>query len=340
MKFFKQTSTSTSTSKPSLNPTSTSTSTSKPSLNPTSTSTSTSKPSKFLVIVFLFFSLFILELNSVSAATTYLIPEFKSVAVGDTVIVDVKMDADGKNPNVVEGNILIAVGAEKIEISRLSLAGSVLNYWTQNPSFDQKSSISFVGGAPGGFNQQSGLLFKIVFLAKKEGQVILSPADIKAYDNDGKATPIAVSSNSLNIEIGPKTDVQPKNQWIDVIAGDKMPPEHLIATFGRDDSIFEGKKFFTISAVDDQSGIDYFEVKEGNQPTVRSGETYVLLDQNESSPIAITAYDKAGNHSQVLLKPVKRQINYTVLIIATLIVLLILCGIGFALIKLAKKRKK
>jgi len=292
---------------------------------------------KFLITGFLFFSLFIITPNLAFAATAYLTSDFESVAVGDTVIVNVEMDTADKRPNVVEGSILIKSGAEKIKISELSVAGSVLVLWARNPSLDSDSEISFTGGVPGGFNQKSGLLFKIFFLAEKEGQVVFLPADIKAYDNDGKATPIDVSVNSLTVKISPKSDLAPKDQWLEIVSNDNQPPQELTAIVGQDDSIFEGKKFITISAVDNQSGIDYYEVTEGNWPTVRSGETYVLQDQSESSVIVITAYDKAGNYSKISLGPGKPKIDYVKLIII-LIFSLILLYVLFRLFKLVKKK--
>jgi hypothetical protein len=295
---------------------------------------------KSSVAGFLFFSLFMLTPNLALAATAYLTPSFKTVAVGDTVIVNVEMDTAGKNPNVVEGNIAIKSGAEKIQISAFSVAGSVLALWPKNPSFDlaNESLISFAGGTPGGFDQASGLLFKIVFLAEKEGQVVFSPTNFKAYDNDGQATPIEVFHNPLTIEIGPKGDLAPQDQWLEVVTQDHIPPQDLIATIGQDASIFDGKKFISISVVDDQSGIAYYEVKEGDRPVVRSEATYVLLDQDGSSAITITAYDKAGNYSRITLPPGKPKINYVELI-ASLILFVALLYILFRLFKFLKKRK-
>ncbi len=236
------------------------------------------------------------------AANVYLDADYPSIAVGDTVIVNLVIDALDKNPNVVEGDILITKGEKNIKISELSLSGSVLSYWPKSPSLDSKTTISFLGGVPGGFKQNHGLLFKIVFSAEKEGEVVFSPTNIKAYDNDGKATLIDVVNKPFTVKIGPKVAEQ-KNQWLEIISNDNAPPQELTAVVGQDESVFEGKKFLAVSAVDTQSGIDYYEVAEGDWPSVRSGETYVLQDQSESSVITVTAYDKAGNHDKILLEP-------------------------------------
>jgi len=289
---------------------------------------------KTLLFGILFLSVFLLVPYSASAANIYLSTDYPSISVGDTIIVNVMMDPQGKSPNVIDGNILIKNGVGNIKILELNTAGSVLTHWLQTPSLDSSSSISFVGGAPGGFNK-TGILFKIVFLAEKEGKIVFLPSNIKAYNNDGKATPIEVSANSISLDVGPKKEIS-KNQWLDTISKDNQPPKQLSAVVGQDSSIFNGKKFITISAVDDQSGISYYEVKEGDWSIVRSGKNYVLLDQNEKSNIIVTAYDKAGNYSRIILKPIQSKINYWVWIIILVITLVII----YIIVKILKKRKR
>ncbi|MCX6791050.1 MAG: hypothetical protein NTV62_02550 [Candidatus Gribaldobacteria bacterium] len=292
---------------------------------------------RFFKFKTLFLVVFILVPNLVFGANVYLIPNFESVAVGDTVMVNVEMDTDGQRPNTIEGDVLIDDVARSIKILDFSKVNSVLTYWLQNPFLDGASKISFTAGTPGGFSQKSGLLFKIVFLAEKEGQIKFSPDNFKVYNNDGKATLIKVVGKSLVVTINPKNNLPSKDQWLEVVSGDKQPPQNLTATVGQDNSVFEGKKFINISSVDSQSGVAYYEIKEGDWPITRSGETYVLLDQSESSAITITAYDKAGNHSQILFREVKPKISYGGLLVI-LIVLLVALYVSFRIFKLIKKK--
>lgn len=281
----------------------------------------------------LFCCVVVLNPRAVFAAKVYIAPEFKSVSVGDTVILNVEIDTADKTPNAVEGSVLIQEGVEKIEVSKLSVADSALTVWPQVPSWDQSSRISFIGGTPGGFNEKSAVLFKIIFLAKEAGRVTFVPDVIKAYNNDGKGTLLDVEESALTINIDSKAmDVQ-KNQWSDILSSDNQPPENLTAVFGQDVNLFEGKKLLKISATDQQSGVDYFEVKEGDRPTVRSGDIYVLLDQDETSKLLITAYDIAGNHSQILLQPKNQKINYLRVVVGMGVLLLLLFGL-FVLLKL------
>jgi hypothetical protein len=252
-------------------------------------------------------------------------------------MVRLSMDTMEKRPNTVEGTVLLKSGASHIEIQDFSLADSVLTNWLKTPSLDEDSKISFIGGVPGGFNEKRGLLFQIVFTAKTVGQVTFLPTDIRVYDNDGKATPMLVPGTPLTITINPKSPEKEKNQWLDVIANDNNPPQDLAVVFGFDPSSFGGKKFMSISAIDRESGIDYFEVTEGNQPAIRSGMTYVLRDQTESTPITVTAFDKAGNKSSILLHPDTRKNRY-VLWGGITIVLSLLAFVAFRRFKSMRKK--
>lgn len=280
------------------------------------------------------------------AATVYLTNNFDSVAVGDTVIVNVEMDTVQQKPNVVEGNISIKSGAEKIKISKLSVAGSVLTFWPQNPSLDTESLISFNGGVPGGFSGQGSTLFKIVFLAKEEGEIIFLPTNIKVYDNDGKASLVEVTSNPLKINIEAKGVGVAKDQWSEIISTDKQAPQNLTVTVGQDDALFNGKKFLNIYVIDNESGIDYLEVIEGDRPAIRSGENYVFQDQSLKSLVTVKAVDRAGNatvakYEPQVVKPVAPRkvssISYAPLILALIILSLAIFGIILVIIKTKHK---
>jgi hypothetical protein len=241
--------------------------------------------------------------RSVWAARAFLATDFSTVAVGDTILISAALDTGDMRLNTVDGSILLQSGVDSIEVKDFSVADSVLTNWLKTPSLEERSKISFIGGTPGGFNQKDALLFKIVFQAKAEGQVIFEPADVKVYGNDGKATSMDVSDTPLKVTIGPRGTASEKNQWQEVISKDNEPPQNVSVAIGRDDSVFDGKKFMTISAIDRQSGIDHFEVAEGNQPAIRTGSTYVLRDQTESTLITVTAFDRAGNKSSIRLSP-------------------------------------
>jgi hypothetical protein len=282
-----------------------------------------------LLVGFLFFILF--KPNLALAARTFLVAKDSKISVGDTAIVDLMIDTEGKSINVIEGDILIEDSSEILNIKDLSVAGSALSFWPLRPSLPNKSKLSFVGGAPRGLNSGSALLFRIVFLATSPGQVNFLPANFKVMANDGEATLVEIKIEPLAINITSAEDKLPNDQWEKIISEDNIAPEFLTAVVSQDNSVFDGQKFMFISAVDNQSGLDYFEVKEGSRPTVRSGETYVLKDQGGSSNIMVMAYDKAGNVSKILVKPAEKN-NYGKLV-AIVIIIFVLIIVSFVLIR-------
>ena len=294
---------------------------------------------KTLLFGVLFSTGFVLIPHSVYGASVYLNTDAKTISVGDTIIVNVFIDPLDKAPNVVEGNILISSSSGVFNISEANTAGTVLNYWAQSPAVEDGSKVSFIGGKPGGLNE-AGLLFKIILSAQSVGQVTISPINIKAYNNDSKSTPIEVTSNDLTLNIKTIGTSQPKNEWLETISKDDKPPQQLSAVVGQDDSVSGGKKFITLFATDNESGLSRFEVKEGSWPAVSipTGGIYMLRDQLELSAITIMAYDKAGNYSTLLLTPAKLKINNWWRIIV-LIIFIVLIYIIFKFFKKIKKKQ-
>jgi hypothetical protein len=80
-----------------------------------------------------------------------------------------------------------------------------------------------------------------------------------------------------------------------MVTKDKSPPEPFEMGVGRDPGIFDNKYFISFFATDRESGIDYYEVKEGDQTFVRAESPYLLKDQSLRSTIKVKAVDKAGN---------------------------------------------
>lgn len=233
---------------------------------------------------------------SAFAAHVYLQTASTTIAVGDTIVVHVLVDTEHAPVNLVQGTILVNGPISDVTVSDLSIAGSVLSLWVRTPSLDTDSTISFVGGEPDGFTSSGAEIFKIILLAKKPGTIILDPSDISVYLNDGKATLASVQDTPLDLTIEPaRKGVLPTNQWAGVLNTDTTAPQPFVITLGSDPSVFGGEQFIAWDTADAGSGIDHYEVTEGNLPPVKSSSPYVLQHQHTSESIVVTAYDKAGN---------------------------------------------
>ena len=108
------------------------------------------------------------------------------------------------------------------------------------------------------------------------------------------------------------------------IEGDNILPEPFKVEISQDPAIFEGKYFITFSTTDKQTGIDYYEVKEGRKDWKRAISPYVLENQKLTSDIWVKAIDKAGNYwMETLEAQNKPEINYLIYIGLGLILVLV-----------------
>lgn len=278
------------------------------------------------VVVIIAIALFSFIPSSASAAIVYLESSRNTMAVGDTAIITVKINADGAVLNTVEGDIVLKPSTLNLAVQEFSLANSSFGLWPRTPSLSQDLHIiSFVGGVPGGFSIEGATLFKIIVEARKEGKVTISPKDLAAYINDGKGTKVTVGVKDLIINVVPKkANVAVNNEWQTVVSSDKTAPEDFIIVAGQDKTLFDGKKFVFFSALDNQSGIDHYDVSEDGAPVVKSGSTYVPKNQGDNVKLIVTAYDKTGNMKTATYSGESAQpIAWPAIIVIVLIVLVI-----------------
>ncbi len=231
-----------------------------------------------------------------SAATVFVESSRDQISVGDSVIISVKINAEGEVINTIDGNIAIEDGVGKSSVKEFSLANSVFGMWPRTPSLDSKGKlISFVGGVPGGMSIENATVFKFVLNADKEGTIRIIPKNTLVFLNDNKGTQTKTVLKDLSIKIVPKTGATNTNDWQNTLSSDKVSPEKFIIVLGQDQKVYDGKIFAYFSAVDNQSGIDHYEVIENDSKAVRSGSVYIPNDQSNKLRLKVTAFDKAGN---------------------------------------------
>ncbi|KKU85775.1 MAG: hypothetical protein A2667_01055 [Candidatus Wildermuthbacteria bacterium RIFCSPHIGHO2_01_FULL_47_27] len=121
------------------------------------------------------------------AAVLYLLPQAQQVYLGDSFVVEVRLDTEGEEINAAEANLKFP--ADLLEVVDVGMGGSVLNIAVNGKRADVDGSISFAGGAPEGF-RGDGLVGRITFLAKGEGTASVNfMDDSRVLLNDGSGTP-------------------------------------------------------------------------------------------------------------------------------------------------------
>jgi hypothetical protein len=275
-----------------------------------------------------------------SAATVYLEPMRTTLSVGDTTVVTVKINSEGQVLNTVDGEITLKSPTGNLAVQEFSLANSAFGLWPRTPSLSADlHTVSFVGGVPGGFNIEGATVFKMIVEAKKEGTITIAPQNLSVFLSDGNGTKVAVKTKPITIKVGAKRAGAPAiNDWSATVASDITPPEDFIIVFGQEKTLFSGKRFAFFSAVDNQSGIERYEVSENGAPAVRSGSTYVLQNQDEKVKLEVVAYDKAGNKKTASYSGVPGESRTVWPYVVVLVIVLAAAG-GFAYRKMKRNKQ-
>lgn len=247
----------------------------------------------FPLIFFLFSFLFFISAHGASAAVLSISAPANSYNVGDIFKVEVELDTQGQTVNTVQATINF--NPTQLEVSNINSGGSVLTLWPESPEYsNQSGQISFAGGKPGGFNGE-GNVISIFFEAKQTGSGQVS-FENNAYVllNNGSATNAQISYQPLNLNIAPATGT-PENDLKGSLQSDKTPPAPFKILLSSDPAVFNGQYFIVFSTQDSQSGINHYEVKEGNSNWATAASPYLLKNQNLKEIVYVKAVDNSGN---------------------------------------------
>ncbi len=247
-------------------------------------------------ILFILLSIAFLFPYHLFAAEIFYDADTRKVKANTEFEVGVFLNAESENINAIEGVLRFPAGL--LEFKELNDGNSIVNFWVERPSRRVENEIVFSGITPGGFVGKRGLIFRITFLAKNEGNGKLEMQNIKALLNDGNGTaanisvsPLKIVVTSQDLSLPPKKE--PKDQEL---------PESFKPEIARDPALFDGKWFLVFATQDKGFGIDRYEIRETRYRIfesfsrwISSESPYALRDQKLRSYIFVKAVDKAGN---------------------------------------------
>ena len=248
-----------------------------------------------LVLIFVLFSV----LSEAKAAEVFFEPKEINTTINHTEKVEVFLNtSDGENVNALEINVEYPV--EFLKLSEWSNGNSIINLWIKEPE-NNNGIFSFQGIIPGGYFGKSGLLMTLYFEGIKEGLAeIKIKSDSQILLNDGLGTSAEKSFSPAIVNIRMSEEEPPKFEFTE-----KIPPEPFTPIISRSDEIYNGKYFLVFSTQDKNSGIDYYEISEGEEPFKIARSPYLLKNQKLDEDIKIRAVDKAGNIRTEII-PVKK----------------------------------
>ena len=292
-----------------------------------------SSPFKIQNLLIVLIISFILLPTVVFGATLYLEPEGGQYYLEDVFVMEIKIDTEGQEINTVKADLTFS--QELLEIKDFSKGNSILTLWPEEPSFsNQTGKIYFLGGIPGGYSGKDGFLGKIIFKANKEGEATVQiEEDSQVLLNDGLGTLAKLTTRGAIFRVLAEKREVPEDEWKKVLKKDKIPPDPFEIKIGKEATVFEGKYFIAFSTIDKQTGIDYYEVKEGKRVWEKAESPHLLEDQSLRSKISVKAVDKAGNERISEYFPPKKPFPYWIIV-------LILVGIGVIWVILKRIRKR
>ena len=244
------------------------------------------------------------------------------IGVGQQFEARLILDTQNKIINAIEGQI--GFSSDFLELKEVRDGNSIINLWVEKPALGCSGSVScelvFSGIIPGGYNGQNGLLFSLIFEAKKEGAADISLENASALLNNGKGTADTTTVKNLELKIE-KTGTSSAPTL-----SDRELPENFKPLIGRNPDIFGGKWFLTFATQDKGSGIDYYQVQErwfrqpDNNAWKKVESPYLLKDQGRRSYVYVRAIDKAGNARWVALLPTNLPLYKLFIIFGIIIV--------------------
>ncbi|MEK7131698.1 MAG: cohesin domain-containing protein [Patescibacteria group bacterium] len=249
---------------------------------------------------------------------------------GDTFIVQLKLSTTDNLINAVEG--YLSFDNNKLEVKEISAGGSIFSLWPQPAVvLNETGEISFVGGVMGGFQGANAEILKIIFLAKNNG---IADVDFEKYSllflNDGNGTKTSYTVKPFKLSILERpAGLAPKDEWQPLLKQDTNPPEPFELIVDKSNFVFDGDYFVSFFSTDKESGVDYYEIKEGSGSFVKANSPYRLKDQSLRGIIEVKAVDKAGNERMSVLQPQHPEKIYQKLLFYGIIVVsLVLLFLG------------
>lgn len=279
---------------------------------------------KILIPVVLFFT----ATQFINAQSLILTAPKISYNVGDSFLVSLSINTNNKPINTISGTI--RASADKFKISDIRYGNSIITLWVEKPSVNiLAGTIAFAGGVPGGYNGSSGPILSFVAKAKTVGQASISLDNFNVLLNDGLGTALSnLTLGKLNLIINkaPPSPPKPKKEEpkaepvkepeIYIPPPDTIPPESFTPIVSRHPSIAGNSFFVSFFAVDKDSGVARYELKEKSlvlsyftsrfdAPWITAESPYIIVRQYLTREMFVRAYDQAGNfREEKVLKPI------------------------------------
>ena len=260
------------------------------------------------------------------ASLLYVEPQYKTIDGGsETLYVDVLVDTGSNTINAIESSITVS-GAKVFDTV---LNQSIVGYWIKEPELEN-DVVKFSSLKPGGYSSGSYVGQENVSNYNRLFTLVLRPTSetvTVSFDqqktivllNDGSGTRDSVETTPRSLKL---SDLDVRVKEIDLV-----PPKDLAVDIVEDYALPKGTYLFVISATDDQSGIDRYEMLDrdtGEWIEIGSRFSTSYPDRIE----AIRVFDKSGN---VSVLSINNKGSSSLWYILTIVVVLLAIYLFYAL---------
>lgn len=131
------------------------------------------------------------------AASLYFSPSSRTYTSGERFTVKVLVESASQAMNAAA--VDISFPPRYLELTSVSRSNSIIDFWTEEPSFSNKSgAVSFEGVDLQGYQGGSGELVTLVFRARRNGQAALRFVSGNVLADDGLGTALPTSLRQAN----------------------------------------------------------------------------------------------------------------------------------------------
>lgn len=261
----------------------------------------------FFVTIIYFFGL--KSVNLTFGAEYYFDISKNNIQTGELLEATLMLDTEGESINAIEGSTSFS---RHLVLKQIRSGDSLVGFWVDLPKAEG-DHVNFSGIVPGGYlgelgsswvGERPGRVFTLVFEAREEGDAWLQvDRDSIVLLNDGKGTEARVTIKDINIKVvkGEGTTSPNVVSWEDEKKPEPFQP--IIELFP------DGLYYLIFITRDKDSGVAYYDIREGDGSFVVAKSPYLLEEQRLGLPILVRAVDKNGNKRLASLSP-KRQLTW------------------------------
>ncbi len=223
--------------------------------------------------------------------------DIETVNVGQKFWLNLMLAPEGETINAIKATVNYP--QDKLTLININDGGSIISSWIEVPDI-KNNQTTFAGIIPGGFSGvlnpfhseiMPGKVISLEFLVNKGGEIKIDLNNLQVLLHDGVGT--SVDTRVMAFEIIPTEKIissSPKKEVEDLEA-----PEPFTFQIIKDESIFENQYVLIFNTQDKDSGIDHYEVQEGNLDFKIAKSPYLLENQYLNGKIIVKAIDRAGN---------------------------------------------